>query len=128
MQLLLTGKDAPLPKGVSLPETDYRRFLTWQTGKVPASAQMMAGPLPEPLYHDVPSPPETAQGPPCPAKGCKPTATFGSGQPASLYYTRTGLCVACQERVKIEWRTSRHEEQALTRSSLTLARRRPGRC
>ena len=111
VQLLLTGKDAPLPKGVSLPETDYRRFLTWQTGKVPASAQMMAGPLPEPLYHDVPSPPETAQGPPCPAKGCKPTATFGSGQPASLYYTRTGLCVACQERVKIEWRTSRHEEQ-----------------
>ena len=30
---LLTGKAAPLPKGVSLPETDYRQFLTWQTAK-----------------------------------------------------------------------------------------------
>ena len=104
---LTTGEDAPLPKGVTLPETDYSRFLTWQTGKVPASAQLMTGPLPEPLYHDVPSPPETVKGLPCSTKCCTPTEAFSSGQPASLYYTRTGLCVACYERVNSEWLESR---------------------
>ena len=48
IHLLMTGEDRELPKGVSLPETDYSRFLTWQTGRVPVSAQLMAGPLPAP--------------------------------------------------------------------------------
>ena len=100
IHLLTTGEDHPLPKGVSLPETDYSRFLTWQTGTVPASAQLMAGPLPAPAYHDGPSPVETVKGLPCPTKCCPPTTTFRSGQPASLYYKRTGLCVACYERVR----------------------------
>ena len=109
IHLLRTGEDGELPKGVSLPETDYRRFLTWQTGKVPASAQMMAGPLPEPTYHDVPSPPETVKGPPCPTQCCKPTTTCASGAPASLYYKHTGLCVACYERVQSQWLESRSQ-------------------
>ena len=107
VHLLLTGEDVPLPKGVSLPETDYSRFLTWQTGKVPASAQLMAGPLPEPLYHDDHSPAETVQGLPCSTKCCTPTTTLTSGRPASRYYKRTGLCVACYERTRAEWLASR---------------------
>ena len=107
VQLLLTGEDTPLPRGISLPATDYSRFLTWQTGKVPASAQLMAGPLPAPVYHDTPSPPETVQGPPCSTKCCQPTTAVSNGRPASLYYKRTGLCVACYARIKAEWQASR---------------------
>jgi hypothetical protein len=78
-QLLTTGEDLELPKGVSLPEVDYLRFLTWRTGSVPASAQMMAGALPEPTHHDQPTPSETRLGPPCTTKCCAPTTAFRSG-------------------------------------------------
>jgi hypothetical protein len=97
--LLTSGEDTPVPTGVSLPELDYSRFVTWQTGKVPVSATPMEK-LPPPTYHDVPSAPETVLGRPCPKKGCKPDATFTSGQPASMYYRRTRLCVACYGRLK----------------------------
>ena len=100
VQLLTTGEDAPLPRGVSLPETDYSRFLTWRTGTVPASAQLMTEPLPQPRYHDVPSAPETVLGPPCSKQGCGPTALSPSGQPRSTYYRRTRLCVRCLCRLK----------------------------
>jgi hypothetical protein len=99
-ELLTTGEDLPLPKRVSLPATDYSRFLTWQTGKVPASAQLMAGPLPAPIYHDVPGVPDTVLGPPCPKNGCKPNALSKSSQPLSTYYRRTRLCVRCLCRLK----------------------------
>ena len=99
-QLLATGADVPLPTGVTLPETDYSQFLTWQTGKVPASAQLMQGKLKEPLYHDVPCVPETVLGAPCTKKGCKPNALSKQGQPRSTYYRRTGLCVRCYCRLR----------------------------
>jgi hypothetical protein len=99
VQLLSTGEDGLLPKVVTLPETDYSRFLTWQTGKVPTSAFMVA-PLPEPLYHDVPGVPDTVLGPPCPRKGCAPNALSPSGQPRSTYYRITDLCVRCYTRLK----------------------------
>jgi hypothetical protein len=89
--LLTTGEDLPLPKGVSLPETDYRRFVTWQTGKVPAGTFME--PLPAPIYHNVPGVPDTVLGAPCPKNGCQPNALSTSGQPLSTYYRRTRLCV-----------------------------------
>ena len=57
-RLLVTGEDGEIPKGVSLSETDYSRFRTWQTDKVPVSATPMEK-LKAPTYHDVPSPPET---------------------------------------------------------------------
>jgi hypothetical protein len=101
--LLVTGEDLELPRGVSLPETDYRRFLTWQTGRVPASAQMMAGALPEPIYHDEPTPSETFLGRPCTTKACHPQTTFRSGEPASLYYRRSGICLRCNARAKEAW-------------------------
>ena len=110
-RLLVTGEDTPLPTGMRLPERDYSRFLTWQTGKVPASAQLMASPLPEPLYHDVPSPPETVTGRACPTKCCQPTTTVTSGHPASLYYKHTGLCVACYARVQAAWTASKRQEE-----------------
>ena len=91
VQLLLTGKAAPLPKGVSLPETDYRQFLTWQTGKVPECAAH-GRPLPEPQYHDVPSPPETAKGQPCPTQGCQPTTTFARATRESVLHMDRALC------------------------------------
>jgi TubC N-terminal docking domain len=100
-ELLTTGEDLPLPKGVSLPETDYRRFLTWQTGKVPAS-QFMVAPLPKPVCHDMPGVPDTVLGPPCKKKGCEPTAMGKSGQSRSTYYRRTRLCVRCLCRLKNE--------------------------
>ena len=100
VHFLQTGEDAPLPPGVTLPATDYRRFLTWQTGKAPASAQLVAGPLPEPRYHDVPSVPETVLGPPCWKQGCDPNALSPSGQPRSTYYRRTRLCVRCLNPLK----------------------------
>jgi hypothetical protein len=100
VQLLTTGEDAPLPEGASLPATDYSQFLTWQTGKVPASAQLIAGALPQPLYHDIPGPPETVLGPPCRIKGCAANAMSKQGQPLSTYYRRTRLCVRCYGRLR----------------------------
>jgi hypothetical protein len=98
--LLTTGVDGDLPKGVSFPETDYSRFVTWQTGKVPASAQFMMAPLLAPKYHDVPSVPETVLGRPCPKTACKPDAVLTNGKPANMYYRRTRLCVACYDRLQ----------------------------
>jgi hypothetical protein len=110
-QLFATGEDLELPRGVSLPAVDYRHFLTWQTGKAPASAQMMTGALPEPLYYDQPTPSETRLGPPCTTKCCGATTTFRSGQPASEYYRRSGLCVACNQRAVAQWMKSRGEQE-----------------
>jgi hypothetical protein len=98
--LLSTGEDAPLPGGVTLPETDYRRFLTWSTGKPPANAQMLHEPLPPAVHHDLPSVPETVLGPPCPRKGCDPNALSKQGKPLSTYYRRTRLCVRCYCRLR----------------------------
>jgi hypothetical protein len=105
--LLTTGEDTELPKKVTLPPTDYSIYRTWQTGKVPAVPYPM-GPLPEPKYHDTPSPPRTSKGPPCTKKQCKPTTTFSDGRPASLYFRPSGLCVACWERLD---KTTKEEEE-----------------
>jgi hypothetical protein len=96
--LLTTGEELDLPNGVTFPATAYTRFRTWQTGKVPANGQLMTTKLPEPTYHDHPSPALTYKGRPCPKKTCKTTATFLNGQPASTYFRPSGLCVACWER------------------------------
>jgi hypothetical protein len=98
VQLLTTGEDLPLPAHVTVPETDYSRFLTWQTGKVPANAVLMVQKLPEPKYYDAPSPARTSKGRPCPKKKCPPTAQFTDGQPASLYFRPSGVCVSCWQR------------------------------
>jgi hypothetical protein len=95
--LLTTGEELDLPKGVTFPATDYTRFRTWQTGKVPANGQLMTTQLPEPTYHDTPSAALTDKGRPCQKKKCQPTETFSNGQPASLYFRPSGLCVACWE-------------------------------
>jgi len=74
---------------------DYR---VWVTGKIPSSS-MLTTPLPEPIYHDGPSPPQTSLGRPCTVKGCKPTDLFPTGQPASRYYRPSGVCVQCYARL-----------------------------
>jgi hypothetical protein len=73
----------------------------WVTGAVPTTAgSFTTTPLPAPLYHDVPSVPETVLGPPCPRQGCTPTARSTTGKPLSTYYRRTRLCVRCLGRLK----------------------------
>ena len=97
IHLLTTGEDTELPTGVSLPETDYSQFLTWQTGKVPANAQLMAGPLPASKDHDVPTKPRTYMGRVCTVKVCQkhdPVAT------RSLRFAPSGMCCRCWERAK----------------------------
>jgi hypothetical protein len=116
-QLLTTGEDTELPTDVSLPAIDYSRFRTWRTGQVPASAQMMTEPLPEPRYHDVPGVPETVLGPPCWKQGCDPNAISTQGRPLSTYYRRTRLCVRCLNPMKNQvpgyHRTTKGEEHEL---------------
>jgi hypothetical protein len=58
--------------------------------------------LPPPTVHDTPSPARTYVGTPCSNKQCAPSAQYPSGRPANLRYRRTGLCVACLERLMKE--------------------------
>jgi hypothetical protein len=67
-----------------------RSYRQWVTGRVPQTATIpLAEPLPEPRYHDKPSPCKTYRGMPCTVKACK-------GNQTRFWPTR--LCVACWTR------------------------------
>jgi len=77
---------APQP---AVPARSYRQ---WVVGRVPQTATSpLAEPLPEPLYHDKPSPCKTYRGKPCPVKACK-------GNQTRFWPTR--MCVRCWQRAK----------------------------
>jgi hypothetical protein len=73
-----------------------QRLRQWVTGLLPDTAQMaLLTPLPAPLYHDTPSPPQTSWGTRCPVKACRradPAAT------RSLRFRPSGICVMCWQR------------------------------
>ena len=62
-------------------------------------------PWPVPLYHDTPSLPAMRIGPLCTVQVCGPTVSlWPSGQPASVRYHPTGVCVACHTRHVAAWK------------------------
>jgi hypothetical protein len=68
----------------------------WVTGQIPDKSEtVITTPLPEPLYHDTPSIPETYWGKPCMVKAC---AKADKDTTRSLRFRPSGLCVACWQR------------------------------
>jgi hypothetical protein len=87
--------ETPLPDTAS-GGASYR---TWVTGSIPnAQTIALTTPLPPPKCHDTPHTPVTYVGALCAVKKCSPNAAYPSGRPASLRYSRSGLCVACYGR------------------------------
>jgi hypothetical protein len=77
---------------VTAPGLGFPDFREWCTGRIPSTALMpLKAPLPEPKYHDTPSPCKTYIGRPCPKKACKGHR---------VHFSRSGLCTSCWERAK----------------------------
>jgi hypothetical protein len=82
---LLTEPPPPVPA----PARSYRQ---WVTGHIPQTATIpLAEPLPEPAYHDKPSPCRTYVGRPCAKKVCK-------GNRSRFWPSQT--CTVCWQRAQ----------------------------